>query len=240
MQSTKTPSTLTNPLTESFEDRFIGLSADRLMQWAVDEFDDALAVSTSFGIQSSVTLHLATSINPAIKVIWVDTGYLPPETYAYARTLTEHLGLNLHVYRSVMNPNDMEAKHGRLWESENIDDLHLYDQIRKVEPMNRALDELRVRGWVSGLRAAQTDYRKRLPPLKRTGNRYRIYPILEWSNRDTFYYMQENDLPQHPLFAQGYATVGDAHSSRPLGADDASERDTRFRGLKQECGLHIS
>ncbi|MEM1227793.1 MAG: phosphoadenylyl-sulfate reductase [Planctomycetota bacterium] len=234
------PSTLTNPLTESFEDRFIGLSAHQLLQWSVDEFGASLAVSTSFGIQSSVMLHLATMISPDIKVIWVDTGYLPPETLAYTETLTERLGLNLHTYRSAITPDEMESRHGRLWESENVEDLHLYDHIRKVEPMHRALEDLNVRGWISGLRSSQTDYRKRLRPLKRTGDLYRIYPILEWSNRDTFYYMQDNDLPQHPLFAQGYATVGDAHSSRPLDADDATERDTRFRGRKQECGLHIS
>lgn len=225
-------------VTESFEEKFIGLSADRLLQWAVGEFDDSMAVSTSFGIQSSVTLHLATQIKPDIKVIWVDTGYLPRETYAYATELTKRLHLNLHVYEAKLSPAQMETRYGRLWESDDVDDLNLYDQIRKVEPMQRALDELGVRGWVSGLRASQTDYRKQLPPLKRTGERYRIYPILEWTTRDIYYYMEEHGLPQHPLFEQGYATVGDSHSSRPLDAKDTSERDTRFRGLKQECGLH--
>ncbi len=104
--------------------------------------------------------------------------------------------------------------------------------------MNRALDELGVRGWVSGLRADQTEFRKRLPPIKRTGSRYRIYPILEWNARDIYHYMTRHQLPQHPLFDQGYVSVGDAHSSRPLSAHDHNERDTRFRGLKQECGLH--
>ncbi|MEM9368554.1 MAG: phosphoadenylyl-sulfate reductase [Planctomycetota bacterium] len=234
------PSSLLDPLTESFEDKFIGLSAEHLLRWSVDEFGDSLAVSTSFGIQSSVTLHLATQVKPDIQVIWVDTGYLPRETYEYATTLTKRLDLNLHVYESHLSPREMETKYGRLWESNQVEDLNLYDQIRKVEPMQRALDELDVRGWVSGLRSSQTEYRKHLPPLKRTGKRYRIYPILEWSSRDVYHYMKEHGLPQHPLFEKGYATVGDAHSSRPLGMEDASARDTRFRGLKQECGLHTS
>ena len=230
--------TLTGSITESFEDKFMGLSPESLLRWAADEFDDSIAVSTSFGIQSSVTLHLATSVKPDIKVIWVDTGYLPDETYAYAAELTKRLKLNLHVYESALSPAEMESKHGRLWQSDDLQDLDLYDQIRKVEPMQRALDDLEVRGWVSGLRAEQTQFRKRLPPLKRTGSRYRIYPILEWNNRDVFEYMESNQLPQHPLFAKGYTTVGDAHSSRPLSGSDHNERDTRFRGLKQECGLH--
>ncbi|MEM6471018.1 MAG: phosphoadenylyl-sulfate reductase [Planctomycetota bacterium] len=231
--------TITDSITESFEDKFVGLSAEKLLDWAIDEFGDSLAVSTSFGIQSAVTLHLATSLKPDLKVIWVDTGYLPAETHAYAEELTRRLNLNLHVYRSPINPPEFESRFGRLWESVDVEDLNLYDQIRKVEPMQRALEELNVRGWVSGLRASQTDFRKRLPPLKRTGSRYRVYPILDWSNRDTYYYMEQHQLPQHPLFAKGYATVGDIHSSRPLTENDEDERDTRFRGLKQECGLHL-
>jgi len=229
---------LDGSVTESFEAKFIGLSAENLLRWATDEFGDSLAVSTSFGIQSSVTLHLAKAIKPDIKVIWIDTGYFPEETYAYATTLAKRLNLNLHVYKASLSPSEMESKYGRLWESDNVNDSNLYDQIRKVEPMQKALDDLNVRGWVSGLRSAQTDFRKRLPPLKRSGSRYRIYPILDWNSRGIYHYMQDNDLPHHPLFAQGYVTVGDAHSSRPLSATDDNERDTRFGGKKQECGLH--
>ena len=196
-------------------------------------------MSTSFGIQSAVTLHLATRIIPDIKVIWVDTGYLPDETYAYATVLAQRLDINLHMYESSMSPGEMEQQHGRLWESDQVEQLNLYDQIRKVEPMNRALDELGVQAWVSGLRSQQTEFRKKLSQIKQTGNRLRLYPILDWTNRDVYYYMKEHDLPQHPLFHKGYTTVGDVHSSRPMSADDQTERDTRFRGVKQECGLHF-
>ena len=121
-----------DPLTESFEDKFQGMTAQELLTWAFDEFGDSLAVSTSFGIQSAVTLHLATAINPNVKIIWVDTGYLPPETMSYAKTLTERLNLNLHTYRSPLSPQQMESRYGRLWESPDVSDLDLYDQIRKV------------------------------------------------------------------------------------------------------------
>jgi len=151
--------------------------------------------------------------------------------------LATRLNLNLNVYQSPLSPNEMERMHGRLWESDSVEDLDLYDRIRKVEPMQRALNELNVRGWLSGLRAEQTEFRKSLPPIKRQGDRYRIYPILYWTSRDIYAYMQEHSLPQHPLCEQGYTTVGDVHSSRPMTDHDLSERDTRFHGLKQECGL---
>ena len=70
--------------------------------------------------------------------------------------------------------------------------------------------------------------------------RLKILPILRWSSREIHAYLKAHDLPYHPLFDQGYATVGDWHSSRPVTADDAHERDTRFGGVKQECGLHLT
>ena len=229
---------LDGSLSESMEQRFAGLDPFQLIRWAEGQFGDQLAMSTSFGIQSAVTLHLVTSIRPEIPVIWIDTGYLPDETYAYAFRLTRRLGLNLKIYQAAMTPAQMEAKFGKLWESDNVEDLNRYDRIRKVEPMQRALDELEVQGWISGLRAEQTEFRKRLPPIKHTSSRYRIYPILDWTSRDTYHYMEENGLPQHPLFYEGYTTVGDKHSSRPPAAHE-DDRDTRFRGLKQECGIHF-
>ena len=234
------PATLEGSITESMDDRFQALTAEQIIRWADEEFEGGLVMSTSFGIQSAVTLHLATQIRPSISVIWVDTGYLPEETHKYAEVLTRRLDLNLHVARAKMSPREMEAKHGRLWETNRVEDLNLYDRIRKVEPMADALATLRATAWISGLRADQTEYRKRLPRVKRKGIRYRLYPILPWSSRDVYYYMQAHDLPQHPLFAKGYTTVGDAHSSRPRQPGDVDDRATRFHGLKQECGLHLS
>jgi phosphoadenosine phosphosulfate reductase len=215
------------------------LSASALMEWAADRFGQSLAVSTSFGIQSAVTLQLATRVLPEVPVIWVDTGYLPPETYRYVDELASRLKLNLHVYQSAISPARMEALHGRLWETGDVSDFHSYDDIRKVEPMGRALEELQPEAWVSGLRAQQTDYRKTLSRVSSDGTRQKVLPILRWTNRDVYQFMQENDLPQHPLFEQGFSTVGDWHSSRPPSAADADDRDTRFNGLKQECGIHL-
>lgn len=227
---------LTREITTS---RFDTFSADELVLWADRKFGDGLTMSTSFGIQSAVTLHLTTRIRPHIPVIWVDTGYLPQETLDYASQLKELLDLNLHVARSPISPTEMEFRYGRLWESNNVEDLNRYDRIRKVEPMQRAIKELRATARISGLRADQTDYRSELPRAKRIDSIFMVHPILNWTNRDIYRYMQEFQLPQHPLREQGYATVGDAHSSRPVTGADVPERETRFRGLKQECGLHL-
>ncbi len=216
-------------------------AADRL-RWALDTFGDGLVITTSFGIQSAVLLHLVSQLMAArgctIPVVWVDTGYLPPETYRYAQQLSQRLGLAPHVAQAELSPARMEALHGRLWETGDVEDLERYHRLRKVEPLDRALTSLAASCWASGVRGNQTDHRRSMTVLDTVRQRWSLRPLLTWSNRDVYYYMQEHDLPQHPLFEQGYSTVGDWHSSAP---DDGSVsgRATRFGGLKQECGIHL-
>jgi phosphoadenosine phosphosulfate reductase len=215
------------------------VSAQQLVEWGAQTFGTNLVMSTSFGIQAAVMLHLVTQVMPDIPVVWVDTGYLPAETYRFAHQLTTRLNLNLKIYQSPLSPAHMEALYGKLWEQTNVEALDQYDQIRKVEPMQRALGELGATAWLAGLRASQTDHRKTLERVGLQNGRYKLLPILNWHSRDIYQYLQTFDLPYHPFFDQGYVTVGDWHSSRPMTADDSDERSTRFHGLKQECGLHL-
>ena len=214
-------------------------SAQQLIEWARSTFGGGLVMSTSFGIQAAVMLHLVTEIIPDIPVIWVDTGYLPAETYTFAEELTQRLHLNLKIYQSPISPARMEALYGQLWAQQDLESLNQYDWLRKVEPMQRALKELKATAWLAGLRQDQTDHRKTLQRLTVQGEQYKIFPILYWNSREIYQYLTAHDLPYHPYFDKGYVSVGDWHSSRPLIAGDKNERDTRFHGLKQECGLHL-
>lgn len=223
-------------------ERLRELDAYGRLRWALDTFGDGFALTTSFGIQSAVLLHLASRLcrerGCRLPVVWVDTGYLPAETYRYARQLQELLGIDLHVAQAEMTPARMEALHGRLWETGRVGDLELYHRLRKVEPLDRAFAALGVRCWASGVRGSQTDHRRVMAVLDAVRQRWSLRPLLSWANRDVYYYMQEHGLPQHPLFEQGYSTVGDWHSSAP-DSGALSGRDTRFGGLKQECGIHL-
>ena len=213
--------------------------ASSVVEWSAENFGNGLVMTSSFGIQAAVMLHLVTRVVPNIPVIWVDTGYLPAETYKFAEQLTQRLQLNLKVYQSPISPARMEALYGKFWEQDDVDALNRYDRIRKVEPMQRALKELKATAWLAGLRRDQTSHRQGLSRIDRQDNLYKIYPILDWKDGDIYQYLDAYDLPSHPYFYQGYASVGDWHSSRPVTADDDNHRDTRFRGLKQECGLHL-
>ncbi|KPQ34535.1 MAG: phosphoadenosine phosphosulfate reductase [Phormidesmis priestleyi Ana] len=224
---------------EALNKKFNRADATELIAWGYETFGDGLVMSTSFGIQSAVMLGLVTSVIPGIPVIWIDTGYLPPETYRFAEDLTQRLSLNLKIYQSPMSPARMEALHGKLWEEGTVEAFNRYDAIRKVEPMKRALSELGTTAWLTGLRAKQTDHRKTLNRIEVQEGRYKLLPILHWHSKDIYTYLKENNLPYHPLWAEGYVSVGDAHSSRPLVDEDTNARATRFNGLKQECGIHI-
>jgi phosphoadenosine phosphosulfate reductase len=223
----------------SLNQKLADSDAGAIVEWASYTFGEGLVMSTSFGIQAAVMLHLVTRIIPDIPVIWIDTGYLPPATYQFAEELTASLRLNLKVYQSPMSPARMEALHGRLWQQDDVESLNAYDQMRKVEPMQRALQELGATSWLAGLRSDQTHHRKGLSIINQQNHLYKILPILHWSSKDIYQYLQKFNLPYHPLWEKGYATVGDWHSSRPMSLDDDNERDTRFRGIKQECGLHL-
>ncbi len=223
----------------SLNQQFANADAPALVEWAAATFGQGLVMSTSFGIQSAVMLHLVTRIASDIPVIWIDTGYLPPETYKFADQLAQRLQLNLKVYQSPISPARMEALYGRLWEQGDVEALNRYDRIRKVEPMQRALKELGATGWLAGLRSDQTRYRQGLNRIARQGEQYKILPIFHWTAKDVYEYLMAHDLPYHPFFDLGYTSIGDWHSSRPVTLEDKHDRDSRFGGLKQECGIHV-
>lgn len=211
-------------------------SATERVRWAYEKYGDKLVLTTSFGVQSAVMLHLVTTQIPTIPVIFVDTGYLFPATYTFAQELTDRLNLNLQTYIPKQTAGQQEALYGKLWE-QGLEGLERYNQINKVEPMNRAVTDLGAEAWLSGLRRSQSSTRKDRRIVEQQNKVTKIYPILDWSDRDIYIYLTENDLPYHPLWDQGYVSVGDWHSTKKLG-EGMTEEDTRFGGLKRECGIH--
>jgi len=226
---------------EKFNEELINLSSLEILEWALQRFGNNLAFTTSFGIQSSVLLHLiqSSSLKNEVKIFWIDTGYLPKETYLYANTLINKLSLNITILQSEISPAHMEAIYGKLWESNRVEDINKYHQIRKVDPLDNALKKYSINCWGSGVRAQQTTNRGKMKFIELIRDTLSIRPLLGWSQKDIFYYMKEKNLPQHPLFMQGYSTVGDWHSSSAE-SSNAKGRSTRFGGVKQECGLHVN
>lgn len=214
----------------------IPLSAEQRVAWAFEHLPGEHVLSSSFGVQAAVSLHLVTRLRPDIPVLLIDTGYLFPETYRFVEILTERLKLNLKVYQSALSPARMEARDGRLWE-QGVAGIDRYNHLRKVEPMQRALGELDAGSWIAGLRRQQSRSRTAIDILEHRHGRWKLHPLADWSDRDVGHYLNRHRLPYHPLWEQGYVSVGDRHTSRRW-EPGMDPEDTRFFGLKRECGLH--
>ena len=210
--------------------------AEDRVAWALAQSPGTHVLSSSFGAQSAVALHLLTQQRPTIPVVLVDTGYLFPETHRFIEDMTQRLDLHLRVYRSPVTPADQEAEHGRLWE-QGLDGLRHYNQVRKMEPLQRALEDLQVGTWFTGLRRDQADSRRAIGFLELQGTRWKVNPIADWTDRDVWRYLKQHDLPYHPLWHEGYVSIGDTHTTWRWEPGLRVE-DTRFFGLKRECGLH--
>ncbi len=212
------------------------LDAEGRVEWAMEFFEKDLFLTSSFGAQAAVCLHLVTKQWPEVPVVLIDTGYLFGETYRFIDELTETLGLNLKIFRSELSPAWQEARHGNLWE-QGVEGIETYNKMNKVEPMNRAVSGLNPSAWIAGLRRQQSSSRAELSVLARQHGRAKIHPIIDWTDKDVHLYLKKHDLPYHPLWHQGYLSIGDWHTSRPI-SEAGSEELSRFFGLKRECGLH--
>lgn len=235
--------TLEPDVAESSENDSTALSAalaplragDRL-RLMYEQYGERLVASTSFGLQAAIMLHLIHEHAPKIPVVFIDTGFLFPETYQYAEELTSRLDLDLRVYQPTVSAARIQALWGNLWEDGQAG-ADRYGLLTKIEPMNRALRETGADVWLSGLRRSQSKSRVDRPFVERQKKTTKAYPILDWADAQVDLYFHQHNLPRHPLADRGYVTMGDWHSTRPVENGDIEA--TRFGGEKFECGLHL-
>jgi len=212
------------------------LDARDRIAWALEHLPGQHVVSSSFGVQAALMLHLTNEVAPGIPVVFIDTGYHFAETYRFVDELVQRLSLNLKAYRPRRSAAWQEARHGRRWE-QGRESLQAYNRDNKIEPMQRALYQLQAGTWFSGLRRSQTHTRKGMDFATAQWNRIKIHPVADWSDRDVHEYLRAHKLPYHPLREKGYVSIGDWHTTRSLQEVDSVE-EARFFGLLRECGLH--
>ncbi|MBS3847874.1 phosphoadenylyl-sulfate reductase [Devosia sp. BSSL-BM10] len=206
-----------------------------LRQAATDVLPGDLAIVSSFGADSAVLLHLVAQVDPSLPVYFLETGKHFVETLDYVETLKKHLGLiNVHA----IHPNSEDVKRfdpaGTLWETDPDSCCH----IRKTEPLEPITEQYA--GWVTGRKRFQTKERGVLPHFELTSDdRIKVNPLAYFSDADVNQYKIEHALPEHPLFAKGYKSIGCAPCTSVV-AEGEDPRAGRWRGLnKQECGIHF-
>jgi len=206
--------------------------------WLYETYGERVVASTSFGLQAAVMLHLISEHAPKVPVVFVDTGYLFPQTYTYVQQLNEKLGVDLRTYVPTETAAYQNAVYGELWNGTEKEQQK-YAVLNKIEPMNRALKDIGGDIWLSGVRRVQSTTRKSRNFAEQQNGTVKVYPILDWADAQVCAYFSEHGLPKHPLEEEGYQTMGDWHSTVPV-TEGMNAEDSRYGGAKYECGLHES
>jgi phosphoadenosine phosphosulfate reductase len=214
-----------------------------IVRWASAEFGQDLVMSSSFGADSAVLLHMATQVLPGIRIIMIDTGYLFPETWTFMEQLRLRLNLNVWVYRTRNDPFAYLHKAGEenpTWRK----DVEACCAANKNEPFERALADLKPQAWLRGVRRHQSESRQSTPFVEWSPryNCHAISPLLTWTGREIHAYMKQHDLPYHPLRDKGYLSVGcnPLSCTRPITAGE-DPRAGRWSGQdKTECGINLT
>jgi phosphoadenosine phosphosulfate reductase len=211
--------------------------ATRLIGEVLGENHGPACVTCSFQAECMAIVDLVISQQPDIPVLFLETGYHFPETYAYRDEMKAKLRLNLVNLSSAMTVPEQEAKFGILYQTAPDRCCGM----RKVEPLFAGLDPFEV--WFTALRREQSPTRANLQPIDNfklpTGKQLlKVSPLAAWTNADVWGYLKRRGIPVLPLYEKGYTSIGCAPcTSLPL--DPENLRSGRWGGQKLECGIHI-
>jgi phosphoadenosine phosphosulfate reductase len=229
------PQLATRSEAASLNARYGHLDATAAIRLSVEDlFPGRIALVSSFGAESAVLLHLLAEIDRDAPVVFLDTGRLFPETLEYRTLLTERLGLR-DVRTVTPDPDRLLAKdpHRALW----MTNPDLCCAIRKTEPLQRALKGFDA--WFTGRKRFQNSLRAELKLFEADGPRIKVNPLASWTSSDLKAYARVHDLPEHPLVARGYPSIGCVPCTTKVQPGE-DERSGRWRGLdKTECGIHV-
>ena len=225
-------------------DRFEHAGAEELLRWALERFHPRMAISAAGGVDGLAIIDMAWRIDPRVRVFTLDTGRLPPETYALFEEVRDRYGINVEFEF----PDRQQVEHMMFVSGPNlmyrsVDDRVRCCEVRKVEPLKRKLATLDA--WVSGLRRDQWKTRKNVAKVELDrdhGGVVKLNPLADWSAEDVWDYVRKNDVPYHELFDHGYTSIGCAPCTRPVqpGEDERAGRWWWEQDTDKECGIHCS
>ena len=201
---------------------------DRIIEFYQEFGDLDIVLSSSFGANSIVLLHLISRAKPSQKVLFIDTGNHFPETLQYRDQLKYDLSLNLQTITACKEAHIFTSKN-ETWKS-NPELCCYLKKVRPIEQIKRSHDL-----WISGLMEWQSDHRASLDIFEKRKGIVKFYPLIDFSEKDCLEYIVKNKLPMHPLVPIGYKSIGCTHCTSPR-----DKREGRWQGKsKTECGLHI-
>lgn len=239
------PTTLASLTPGSLPELNAPLDPPDIVQWAAATFAGRLIMTSSFGIESMCSIHLAISAQPQIKILFINTGYLFPETLAFMEQMRNRFNLNVLEFHSQNNPITWLTIHNEP-DPAHRNNVDACCAANKNEVIDRAMRQLAPAAWLRGIRADQSAQRSAMDIVQWSARHqcYAISPILRWDKRQIHAYMKAHDLPYHPLWEKGYTSLGcnPLTCTQPLSLDAPTDdsRSGRWPGLaKKECGIHL-
>jgi phosphoadenosine phosphosulfate reductase len=216
-------------------------SASETLAWAVDTFGRSFGIATSFQKEGMVIVDLAAQISPAVRIFTLDTGRLPEETYLIIETVRTRYGTTVEVVAPDREEVErMVADRGPDLFYGSVEARKLCCEVRKVRPLARKL--LEFEAWATGLRRDQSETRAGLRRVEQVDGRIKINPLVDWTAAEVERYIREHDVPLHPLYARGYASIGCAPCTRAIrpGEDPRAGRWWWEQDARKECGIHFA
>lgn len=217
-------------------------SAEDALEWAWEEFQDDVVMTSSFGAEDMVIMDMLFRRKLKIKIATIDTGRLPEETYKLMERAREKYGIAVSTYfPDFSEVESMVSEKGINLFYKSPENRKLCCSIRKVQPLNRLLNGKKA--WVTGLRSDQTEFRKNsiVVELDKSRNIVKINPLLNWTSEDVWKYIKENKVPYNELHDRGYPSIGCAPCTRAVkpGENERAGRWWWETDLK-ECGIHMN
>jgi len=215
--------------------------AEHVLEWAVNRFPN-LVLSSSFGLEDVVLIDILSRIKTDVKVVTLDTGRLPQETYDVMDAVREKYGLDIEVYfPDTTSVEKMVRDNGLNLFYKSVDFRKLCCGIRKVEPLRRALSGSDA--WVTGLRRDQVQSRTSIQKVEWDadhGDIVKINPLADWNWEKVKGYVDANQVPYNKLHDQGYPSLGCAPCTRAVkpGEDPRAGRWWWELDVDKECGIH--
>ncbi len=211
-------------------------SPERVLTWAFDTFGDQVAISSAFGAEGMALIDIASRTRQNFRLFTLDTEFQFPETYNLKDQVEQRYGITIERVFPLSSPEEQERVHGpALWQR----DADLCCNLRKVEPLQRKLGELRA--WITSIRRDQTAARAGAGKIEWDSKfgLAKINPIADWNSKQVWQYIREHDVPYNELHERNYPSIGCTHCTRAVRPGE-DPRAGRWAGLsKTECGLHI-
>ncbi|MFI4935751.1 MAG: phosphoadenylyl-sulfate reductase [Caulobacterales bacterium] len=225
----------THELAQRLDAELRGADPATILKAAIDHYGDEIAVVSSFGAESAVLLHMVSQLKPDIPILFLDTGMLFGQTLDYRQQLAARLGLTgIRDLRPRFEDLAVTDPGADLWKTDTDACCH----IRKVLPLDAALAGFSA--WITGRKRFHGGDRLRLPVVEESEGKLKFNPLANWSKEDLDAYIADHDLPEHPLVAQGFPSIGCWPCTSPV-EEGGDIRSGRWAGSqKSECGIHTA